>query len=101
MKLLKGLVNQGLMSFVSAVFFSCTLIAAHADDTEIFFGGEASDHALISPNILFIIDNSGSMSWGINDGTNRNTDECSEVVVQAAYGFHLGNSHEGWPDSNA
>lgn len=39
---------------------------AHADDTEIFFGGSAIDEG-IRPNVLFILDNSGSMTG--TDGT--------------------------------
>lgn len=35
---------------------------SYADDTEIFFGGPAIDSG-IRPNVLFILDNSGSMGW--------------------------------------
>lgn len=36
--------------------------ASFADDTEIFFGGAAIDQG-IRPNVLFILDDSGSMAW--------------------------------------
>jgi len=36
--------------------------ASYADDTEIFFGGQAIDNN-IRPNVLFVLDNSGSMAW--------------------------------------
>lgn len=36
--------------------------ASYADDTEIFFGGAAIDQG-IRPNVLFILDDSGSMAW--------------------------------------
>lgn len=35
---------------------------SYADDTEIFFGGPNASQG-IKPNVLFILDNSGSMSW--------------------------------------
>ena len=40
-----------------------------ADDTDIFFGGVAT--ASVKPNVLFILDNSGSMAWE-TDETNGN-----------------------------
>lgn len=49
---------------VAASALASTLILqaaiAHADDTEIFFGGSAIDEG-IRPNVLFILDDSGSM----------------------------------------
>lgn len=51
-------------SFMTSAL-SATLIfqaaISHADDTEIFFGGSAIDEG-IRPNVLFILDDSGSMS---------------------------------------
>ena len=46
--------------------FGC-LQAAYADDTEVFFA-PASSTQTIKPNVMFIIDTSGSMRWGV-DGT--------------------------------
>ncbi len=42
---------------------------SYADDTEIFFGGPAIDSG-IRPNVLFVLDNSGSMNWRL---TSNNT----------------------------
>ncbi|MBU1330578.1 MAG: pilus assembly protein PilY [Gammaproteobacteria bacterium] len=36
-----------------------------ADDTEIFFGGPSASEG-IKPNVLFILDNSGSMAWRLD-----------------------------------
>ncbi|MGE6528922.1 PilC/PilY family type IV pilus protein [Pseudomonas sp. NPDC077382] len=38
---------------------------AHADDTEVFFGGPAIDDS-IKPNVFFVLDNSGSMAWRLD-----------------------------------
>ncbi|MCP4598357.1 PilC/PilY family type IV pilus protein [Neptuniibacter sp.] len=43
-----------------------------ADDTEIFFGGTTS--VTVRPNILFVLDTSGSMSWDTS-GTRWSTDD--------------------------
>lgn len=49
---------------------ACTLIlqgaTAYADDTEIFFGGNAIADG-IRPNVLFLLDDSGSMAWCADD----------------------------------
>ncbi|MCP5019059.1 MAG: VWA domain-containing protein [Ketobacter sp.] len=42
------------------LFSTMAGMSAHADDTEIFFGGASS--SAIKPNVLFILDTSGSMS---------------------------------------
>jgi len=56
----------GKISLVVAYsFFS--LQAAYADDTEVFFAPASSTNE-IKPNVMFIIDTSGSMKWGV-DGT--------------------------------
>jgi type IV pilus assembly protein PilY1 len=39
---------------------------SYADDTEVFFGGPAIGSG-IRPNVLFILDNSGSMAWSTKD----------------------------------
>lgn len=49
-----------------------------ADDTEIFFGGAAIDEG-IRPNVMFILDDSGSMNWCV-DSTSTQT--CSNVSKQ-------------------
>ena len=44
-----------------------SLQSAYADDTEVFFA-PANSTATVKPNVMFIIDTSGSMRWGV-DGT--------------------------------
>ncbi|TQV76831.1 hypothetical protein FLL45_02425 [Aliikangiella marina] len=44
-----------------------SLQTAYAEDTEVFFA-PANSTATIKPNVMFIIDTSGSMRWGV-DGT--------------------------------
>ena len=48
---------------------ACTLILhsalSQADDTEIFFGGPTANSG-VKPNVLFILDNSGSMAWRLD-----------------------------------
>ncbi len=59
-KLLGNIINFS----ASLLLGLSTFNAAIADDIEIFFGGQAADD-LIVPNILFVIDNSGSMDHSL------------------------------------
>jgi len=58
-----------------ALYSFASLQTVYAEDTEIFFAPE-DDVDGVRPNIMFIIDSSGSMGWGV-DGT---TDNRMEVV---------------------
>lgn len=49
-----------IFSFMFASF------SAYADDIDVFF------ESAVSPNIMFMIDNSGSMCWHVNNGNNEN-----------------------------
>ncbi len=53
--------------FYSLLFFMLTITsgASHADDTEIYFSSTSSgsNAAAVRPNILLILDSSGSMGW--------------------------------------
>lgn len=54
------------------VFLTLSMVSlnTYADDTEIFTGnGDVSDN--VRPNVLFILDNSGSMNASLSDGTRR------------------------------
>lgn len=54
---------------------------SYADDTEIFFGGPAIDSS-VRPNVLFVLDNSGSMAWSTEDSDPPNaTGEVSRISV--------------------
>ena len=53
---------------------------SYADDTEIFFGGAAIDDS-VRPNVLFVLDNSGSMAWRTTSNTNPSGSEQSRMQV--------------------
>ena len=62
-----------LISKLSHSICSCFVVLvsasyAHADDTEIFFGTSSATDTL--PNVLFILDNSGSMDNYVTAETN-------------------------------
>lgn len=63
MKRLNELRVFAASALASTLIFSGAL--AHADDTEVFFGGPAIDDS-IKPNVFFILDNSGSMAWRLD-----------------------------------
>ena len=70
-----------LQSFIKA-FLLCilTLNPLWADDTEIFFNS-ASDTE-IQPNLLFVLDGSGSMRWyDCADGTVNRNESCNDGTV--------------------
>ncbi len=49
---------------VAFLYTSLGLMPAYADDTEIYFGGSSiASEGTVNPNILFILDTSGSMKW--------------------------------------
>ncbi|MGE8363045.1 PilC/PilY family type IV pilus protein [Pseudomonas sp.] len=66
--------------FLRTTLSSCLAVAlvlqsavSFADDTEIFFGGPSASEG-IKPNVLFILDNSGSMAWRLDrDSTPTNS----------------------------
>lgn len=57
--------NRFITSTAFSTLFSCLVLSSattYADDTEVFFGGSAIGSS-IKPNVLFVLDNSGSMAW--------------------------------------
>ncbi|WP_371364785.1 pilus assembly protein PilY [Pseudomonas sp. QL9] len=54
--------------------------ASYADDTEIFFGGQSIDSS-VRPNVLFVLDNSGSMAWRTDSNNNPWGNEQSRMTV--------------------
>lgn len=54
---------------------------AYADDTEIFFGGNAIDDG-IRPNVLFLLDDSGSMAWCPDDNDCDQTSNRMAILKQ-------------------
>ena len=55
------------MVLVAGIYSMGSMQAALGEDIEIFFA-PAADVEDVRPNIMFIIDTSGSMGWGV-DGT--------------------------------
>lgn len=69
---MKVYLNFRLIIAIAATAFAATATSPlHADDTEIFFTPPGISQ-IVKPNIMFIIDNSGSMSNWVDDaGTTR------------------------------
>lgn len=53
---------------------------SYADDTEIFFGGQAIDNS-VRPNVLFVLDNSGSMAWRTDSNSSPYGSQQSRMTV--------------------
>ncbi|MBV1911261.1 MAG: hypothetical protein KUG78_18345 [Kangiellaceae bacterium] len=64
------------LTAVAMIYTAACLQTAFAEDTEIFFAPEENVDG-IYPNIMFIIDSSGSMGWGV-----AGTDDSRMEVVQ-------------------
>lgn len=82
---LKGLLSGLLLSLC------CVSTALFADDTEIFFG-QASDQVDSNPNVLFILDTSGSMNnrdGGTTSRMNR-LKEAMYALIDQSSSFNVG-----------
>ncbi len=53
---------------------------SYADDTEIYFGGPTIDNNT-RPNVLFILDNSGSMNWRLDSNNTASGSQQSRLTV--------------------
>lgn len=72
--------RSALASFLGSLLV-CSASLSYADDTEIFFGGPSIDDGT-RPNVLFILDNSGSMAWSTTDQDPPNrSGEVSRIQV--------------------
>ncbi|WP_152558891.1 hypothetical protein [Endozoicomonas numazuensis] len=63
-----------------------------ADDTDIFLNS-ANSSSTIKPNVLFLLDNSGSMGWDISDGSQDRIDvlkESFQRVIDSSTGINVG-----------
>ena len=69
-------IRTALMSCISSSLIFGTSLS-HADDTEIFFGGPSVESG-VRPNVLFILDNSGSMAWSTEDSSAPNNNPAGE-----------------------
>jgi len=61
------------------VYTSASLQTVYAEDTEIFFA-PADDLDGVYPNIMFIIDSSGSMGWGVSGTTDSRMEVVQDVM---------------------
>ncbi len=65
---------------------------SYADDTEIFFGGPSIESG-IRPNVLFVLDNSGSMAWGTTYQSNaKNGDQSRMEILKESFTNIIGNA---------
>ncbi|MBD9426806.1 pilus assembly protein PilY [Pseudomonas sp. PDM15] len=80
------------LSFLTgSLIFSSAL--SHADDTEIFFSSPDTSVDTAKPNVLFILDNSGSMNWGLTDNNNATGGNKSRLtVLKESFTDILGNT---------
>lgn len=66
---------------------------SQADDTEIFFSSPDTSVGLTKPNVLFILDNSGSMNWALNNNNNATGGAKSRMtVLKESFSDILGNT---------
>lgn len=80
MKLINA--NKARITLSSALASTLLLSASvsFADDTEVFFGGPSIGSG-VRPNVLFILDNSGSMQWRTGSNNNPGTGEQSRMQI--------------------
>lgn len=72
-----------LRTFLGSTMASVLLLSAsisYADDTEIFFGGPNIEEG-VRPNVLFVLDNSGSMQWRTASNNNPSGGEQSRMQI--------------------
>lgn len=83
MKLQSSKIGHGVFAFIMSMM---TALSVQADDTEIFFGG--IQDSTIKPNILFILDTSGSMN-GTDDGqTDTRLDRMKDAFTTVISGLN-------------
>ncbi len=82
---MKRLFKYSKGAIVGFSFFSLGLAPAYADDTEIYFGGDfIGTNVATRPNILFVLDTSGSMGFsleGHNNGSNERLNALKESMT--------------------
>ncbi|TXI35664.1 MAG: pilus assembly protein PilY [Aquipseudomonas alcaligenes] len=77
--------NKHFLRTALSSALACSLIlhsaVTQADDTEIFFSSPDTSTDVAKPNVLFILDNSGSMNWGLNDNNPATGSTKSRLTV--------------------
>lgn len=87
-----------LINHIKAALFAFIYIALPggivlADDTEVFFGGGTSGDETVRPNVLFILDTSGSMGAGVaGTGMSRmdNMKEALQLILDTTTNINVG-----------
>lgn len=80
---MKSIISRKARVALGSALASTLVLSASvsfADDTEVFFGGPSIDTG-IRPNVLFILDNSGSMQWRLASNNNPLAGEQSRLQV--------------------
>lgn len=86
----KNLHRLALSTLSSLLIFSAAY--SHADDTEIFFGGPAID-STVKPNVLFVLDNSGSMAWRTaSDDSPQGSEESRLTILKRSFSDLINNA---------
>ncbi len=73
---------------LATVFYCFAAVLSWADDTDIYLHNPNLDRS-IKPNVLFILDNSGSMSWDL-DGNKKSSKPSRMKIMQDAFPGHYG-----------
>lgn len=82
------------MTGAASVALMLSASLSYADDTEIFFGGPSIDEG-IRPNVLFILDNSGSMNWRLDSNNNATGSQISRLqVMKQSFADIMSNTND-------
>lgn len=89
--------NKHFLRTALSSALACSLILhsalTQADDTEIFFSSPDTSVGVAKPNVLFILDNSGSMNWALNNNNNATGGTKSRLtVLKESFSDILGNT---------
>lgn len=101
------------LTIAAFTYSLCTLQVAFADDTEIYVPKFISADEQVRPNILFVLDSSGSMATSVNGSNGKNRNKVMHEVVNSLidklvgdanvnigfmrYGGYRYKWHSGWP----
>ena len=75
---------------LATVFYCFAAVFSWADDTDIYLHNPNLDNS-IKPNVLFILDNSGSMRWDL-DGNKKSSNPSRMKIMQDAFQDIMANS---------
>jgi type IV pilus assembly protein PilY1 len=91
---MKTLVTRLFHSFSTCLVVLVSASYAHADDTEIFFGNPSGNGVI--PNVMFILDNSGSMRTEVSTQTEYDSTQTYTGWIEDKYIYiYNGNNYQG------